>query len=269
VANRIILLLRKGVHLLVTLMAGVVFIIICREAWRYLKAGKLQGAGQRLVDLASRHSFLDIVLVLAATAFLLWALREIAENSLVVLFVRGWKARRRYEYAMRLLGALPTAVLGSSVVVTLDNLGIYPRSSLAQYVLAILVILFVAFPTVMQVGIGLLRDYNSSSIEGYLALGTRVDETARVFVLPAMRSTMNTAVMLSASRVVIEAYLITRFASGIPAIDGDSGFLDLFRTIYSSVTVEDNVLLIFVLFLVALFVSVSFVSTPVTQRPTP
>jgi ABC-type phosphate transport system permease subunit len=269
VEQRLVLLARRGVHFLVSLVMSAVFLVICRETWIYSKTGQFKKAGQQLLGLVAKHSFLDVFLGLGSIVFLLWSLRWVAENSFVILFAKGWKARRRYEYAMRLVGALPTAVLGSSIVVTLSKLGLYPKSNLAQYFLALFIILFISLPTVMQVGVGLLKDYDGSAIAGYIALGAKVDKTARVFVIPSMRSTINTAVMVSSSRVVIEAYLVTRFASGISAIKDDAGFLDLFRTIYSSVTVKDNVLLIFVLFLVALFVSVSFVSVPMSQRPAP
>ena len=259
---------RRLIHTSVALAMYSVLVIIGREVWIYSKGGSISSAIPSSFRVLLKYSFLELVgFGLLGFATLL-ALRAVAENSLILLFASRWRVRQRYEYSMRFLSSLPTAVLGSAIVVTLDRVGAYPTNRFGQFVLILGTILFITLPTVMQVGLSSMKDFDRAQIEGYIALGAQADETARVFVVPAMRRTLNTAILLSASKVVIETYLVGRFAKGSAIVEAGGGIPDLFKSIYSAVTIEDNVILIVVLFFLSAFLNTSFMSAPLSKLST-
>ncbi len=203
----------------------------------------------------------------------LWAsLRFAARQTLVVLiFTRNW-GTKPLDYMIRLLGSLPTLILGNAILVLTGAMGLHPQNPIIGVLFILLTLTLIGLPTVLQIGQEVLKDYDKRQLQQAVALGISRIVIGKKVALPSVHRSFNAAVTIAISRIIIEGYIVldrTLFASptNLTIIRDADGLLDIFYGIYSTMTIQSNAVLILLLFVTAMLVNFwSFSITP-THKP--
>lgn len=115
----------------------------------------------------------------------------------------------------------------------------YPKSTNGLLFLAFITLLLIALPTVLEVGVGAMKDYDGSKIEVYIAFGADIQTTAKDYVIPAIKGSLNSAIALAACRVIVELHIALRLVKDYHHV-GNTAPLEAFRLIFESISIEDS-----------------------------
>jgi ABC-type phosphate transport system permease subunit len=196
----------------------------------------------------------------------------LARNALIFLFFSQSLWLRPIDYLIKLLGSLPTLILGNAVIVVSNRLDFHPTVPMASMAFIVLALAITGLPTILQIGREVLKDYDPKQLQQALALGIGKPTIGKDIIIPGIRRSFNAGITIAISRIIIEGYIvINRMVfmepGGDRIIRDPQDFLDIFYGLYSTVTIETNATLIVLLFIIAL--SVNFLSFRVMSGKLP
>lgn len=249
------------IALLLLVFRGVVTFYVSKPS------AALREAGARVLEAASFKIILNTFLC----ALCLWLLlRLLAKHTLVVLnSLRGWSATL-ISYAIRLVAALPTLILGYAILQLSDAAGIRPHSYLEVSLFIVSALTIIGLPTVLNIAQAVLKDQDRRQFYAARSLGVDKVMVSRQVTLRSIRRSFNMAVTVALGRVIIEGYIVldnTLFkVNTVSATVKDSqDFLSVFYAVYSSMTIESNAVLITIFFLLAMLSNLWSFSAPVQR----
>jgi ABC-type phosphate transport system permease subunit len=207
----------------------------------------------------------ELLLQFLIGAVIFWfVLRLLASQSLMVLRLKGrLRAGWFFNSASKLLASLPTIVLGSTVIGLTNTLGLQPVNETLQVVYMFSVYTIIGLPTVLQIGYASLEEVEQKKIEDALAQGFPDRYLISNVLWPSVRRSFNVAVTVAMSRIIVEGYIVidrtlVAQSASTTLIEDSKAFLDIFNTIYSTMSVQTNPILILILFLIGLFTNIGF-----------
>ena len=164
--------------------------------------------------------------------------------------------RSFFEWIIRFLGALPTLLLGNTLIVLADLIRVNPQESIIVanpiFILffIFLVLVLIAIPTALQIGQELLADYetqNNHLIEGIVSVAATKMEVVIYFILPRLiyGRTLFAGIVMAIGRVAIEGYIVLNNQSIV--ISDTQTLRDIFYNLYSTTTIENNIVIIILL----------------------
>jgi ABC-type phosphate transport system permease subunit len=160
-----------------------------------------------------------------------------------------------------LTGSLPTLLLGNALLVSLNAVNFYPTSSWGIAILVWLTLLIIGLPTVLHIGQSILKDYDKKQLQQARSLGINNILIGNKIIYKSIRKSFNAAVLFAISRILIEGYIVLdklmdTQAPHIIMIRDVKEFSSVFYKVYAAMTIQQNVFLIFVLFIMAIAVNV-------------
>lgn len=201
---------------------------------------------------------------------LYFLLSFIGSESLIVLSLSDNLTKKIVGLLIKLLGALPTLILGNAVLVLSKKMGLLPTNIVGEFIYIISSLTLIGLPTTLQLGQEIIKDIDKKPVYQALSLGIGRNVIGKKIIMPGIKKTFNSAVVLSLSRILIEGYIV--IAHGINNQQIGNGMLrnpedllDIFTSIYSKMTIDSNIYLILILFIIALFGNILSFSISSTQ----
>jgi len=201
------------------------------------------------------------VTILIALVPVTWSITRIIAGHIAPLLTFHQTAfSTLFRYVVRLLAVLPTLIVGNSVLTLSDMVGTTPYGYTGIVPFFLVAFLLMVMPTVLNVSYAMVKTTDRTALQHAIALGLSEPYAARHVIMPRLRVSLDTAITLAITRVVVEIAVVVNTSSLLTLRDNglprDSATLfSTFRAIYGSVTVESNAIAIVILFIVAVLLS--------------
>ena len=167
-------------------------------------AGLISGA-RRLAGVVTA----EMLVFTSVSLPIVWCLlRFFLTRSLVVLTFQLGRTKALLKLFVRVLGTLPTVILGNVFLTAFYLVGYSPSTEAEAGLLLLVTIIIVALPTALQVGQEILDDCDKSSLQHARSLGLSNLAAGYLVVLPQYRKSLNVCVTFSLGRIIVELYII-------------------------------------------------------------
>lgn len=203
--------------------------------------------------------FLSLIIGLISFWYLLY---KITTNTLAISFITSSKTGKVFSYIVKLLSTLPTLILGNAIIFLFKLLGFEADTFFKSYLFIIISLSIIGLPTTLHLGQELITDFNKNIYLQARSLGLNSIYIGKAIVIPSFQKTLRATVTLAVSRVIIEGYIIIdsvlkNIDKDMAMINDSEDLLDVFYTIYGTMTINSNAWVILIFFFIALFVNFS------------
>jgi ABC-type phosphate transport system permease subunit len=167
--------------------------------------------------------------------------------------------------SVRLIAGLPTLITGNAVVLLAQRIGFTPQGWVQTLLYTLGCLVIIALPMVLHVGSQMLnavpeRAELTELMEAAEVDGAQPEEATRMLLMPSRKRELGVVTTIAISRVFVEAYIVldrSILQGGQPEIFSDpQTFLETLHSLYSTMTIEANIPLIIILFILAMAANV-------------
>lgn len=197
--------------------------------------------------------------------FLYIAAREFTIVSLS-LAESNW-FQRLVTYLVKLLSVIPTVLMGNAFLLLAAKINFLPKDEFQSVVFVVVGLVLVGLPTILKLTNDLLygiREIIQPQVTGAMGLGATILQTHRHITFDIVKRSFTTIVVFGLSRVFVEGYLVVlNSAIPVPRLFGvgPKDLFSIFSKIYSTVTIESNIVLVILLFFIAITLNIFSATT--------
>lgn len=192
---------------------------------------------------------IELIIFCLCAPFIMWlSLRFLVSKVLIAFHCFNQNVRRFSSWIVRFLAAVPTLILGSILMIIVEELRVYIPKQIFPFLLFLLLI-FVTLPTALQISIPILEDYEKKHPEqqyAALALGSTKMEVAEFILVPSISGIVKMGTTIAIGRVAIEGFIALNNSNILSKTQSMRKILSI---LYSQTMIENNIVLIIALLL--------------------
>lgn len=241
----------------VSCLLGLVFSVIVREIIIFYSRSSygIRYEAILLFSHFNRGILIFALTLLAALLVLLFYVSRDAIYGLLFLPESGLSGffRKNLLRLVKLLSSLPTLILGNAVLILAGVLNFSPTRPFYMWIFLLAAFSVMALPMSIQLGISILSNYDRTQLESAMIDGASKIQAARKVIFPPLRTNFNSTLTFAVSRIFLEAYIFISKGKGtlFQDIKDSENMLEMFKEIYSSAAIKDNISIIIILFIFA------------------